>query len=54
MNRDETIKDYAVEIRYPDFWLEPEIEDAKEALETAKKVKEFVFDKLKGRHTDNS
>jgi len=37
------------------FWpLEPEIEDAKKALETAKKVKEFVLDRLKGRHTDNS
>lgn len=41
------LTDYAVEIRYPDVWLEPEIEDAKEALEIAKKVKKFVLNKIK-------
>jgi len=39
-----------VEIRYPDLWLEPGIEDAKEAFEIAKKVKEFVLNKIKPPH----
>lgn len=43
----DNLTDYAVEIRYPDVWLEPGIEDAKEALEIAKKVKGFVLDKIK-------
>ena len=43
----DNLTDYAVEIRYPDVWLEPEIKDAKEALATAKKVKEFVLERLK-------
>ena len=43
----DNLTDYAVEIRYPDVWLEPGIEDAKEALEIAKKVKEFVLNKIK-------
>jgi hypothetical protein len=34
--------------------LESEIKDAKEALATAKKVKEFVLERLKERHKDNS
>ena len=46
----DNLTDYAVEIRYPDFWLEPEIKDAKEALAIAEKVKEFVLERLKG-HT---
>lgn len=50
----DNLTDYAVEIRYPDVWLEPEIEDANEALETAKKVKEFVLERLKGHFADNS
>ena len=41
------LTDYAVEIRYPDVWLEPGIEDAEEALEIAKKVKEFVLKKMR-------
>ncbi|RJP56061.1 MAG: HEPN domain-containing protein [Deltaproteobacteria bacterium] len=43
----DNLTDYAVEIRYPDVWLEPGIEDAKEALEIAKKVKGFVLNKIK-------
>jgi len=35
-----------VEVRYPDVWLEPGIEDAEEAFEIARKVKEFVLNKL--------
>ena len=37
------------------FWPQKaEIEDAKKALETAKKVKELVLERRKGHHTDNS
>ena len=42
----DNLTDYAVEIRYPDVWLEPGIEDAKEAFEITRKVKEFVLNKL--------
>ena len=42
----DNLTDYAVEIRYPDVWLEPEIEDAKEAFEIAKKVKKIVLNKI--------
>ena len=42
----DTLTDYAVEVRYPDIGLEPEIEDAEEAFDIAKKVKEFVLNKL--------
>lgn len=42
----DNLTDYAVEIRYPDVWLEPEIEDAEEALEIANKAKEFVLNKI--------
>jgi len=41
------LTDYAVQIRYPDVWLEPKIEDAKEALKIARKVEEFVLNKIK-------
>ncbi len=40
------LTDYAVEIRYPDEWYEPTIEEAKEAFELALEVKKFVEDKL--------
>jgi len=42
----DNLTDYAVEIRCPDVWFEPGIEDAKEALEIAKKVKDFVLNKI--------
>ena len=42
----DTLTDYAVEVRYPDIGLEPGIEDAEEAFDIAKKVKEFVLNKL--------
>lgn len=48
----DNLTDYAVEIRYPDVWLEPGIEDAKEAFEIAKKVKEFVLNKIKTTHNE--
>ena len=37
---------YAVEIRYPDDWYEPTIEDAKKAYNIAVKVKNFVLKKV--------
>ena len=40
------LTDYAVEIRYPDEWYEPTIEEARNAYELAKEVKEFVLEKL--------
>ncbi len=37
---------YAVEVRYPDDFYIPTIEEAKESFEIAKKIKNFVFRKL--------
>ncbi len=37
---------YAVEVRYPDEFYIPSIEEAKEAVEIAKKVKSFIRRKL--------
>jgi HEPN domain-containing protein len=37
---------YAVEVRYPDEFYIPSIDEAKESLEIARKVKEFVTMKL--------
>jgi HEPN domain-containing protein len=42
----DNLTDYAVEVHYPDVWLEPGIEETEEALEIAKKVKEFVLNKI--------
>jgi len=42
----DTLTDYAVEVRYPEEWFEPTLEEAKEAFEIAKKVKEVVLRKL--------
>ncbi|MCX7929058.1 MAG: HEPN domain-containing protein, partial [Patescibacteria group bacterium] len=38
---------YAIEIRYPDDFYIPTIEEAKEAISLAEKTKEFVVDRLK-------
>ena len=40
------LTDYAVEIRYPDEWYEPTIEEAEEAYGLALEVKKFIRDKL--------
>jgi len=40
------LTDYAVEIRYPDEWYEPTIEEAKKSYEIAKKVRNFVSKKI--------
>ena len=37
---------YAIEIRYPDAWLEPEVKEAQESFEIAKEAKEFVLSKI--------
>lgn len=37
---------YAIEVRYPDEFYIPSIEEAKECFEIASKVKEFIFKKL--------
>jgi HEPN domain-containing protein len=42
----EKLDDYSVEIRYPDDSIEPSLEDATEAIEIAKKVKQFVLGKI--------
>ena len=47
----DSLTDYAVEIRYPDIWLELGIEEAAEAYEQAKKVKEFVLKKIEPTST---
>ena len=45
--RESTIlTDYAVETRYPDFDKEPTLEEAEEALRIAKKVVEWVRERL--------
>ena len=41
------LTDYAVEIRYPDDWYEPTLEETKQAYKIALKVKDSVFKKIK-------
>lgn len=40
------LTDYAVEIRYPDDWYEPTIDEANEAYSIAVEVKKFVLSML--------
>jgi HEPN domain-containing protein len=40
------LTDYAIEFRYPGVLPEVEVKEAEKALETARKVKEFVLEKL--------
>jgi len=40
------LTDYAIEIRYPEEWSEPSLEEAKEAFEIAKKIKEYVLSRI--------
>lgn len=51
MELEEAIKltDYAVELRYPDDFYIPDLDEAKEAYEVAKKVKTFVIEKIGNR-----
>ena len=43
----DNLTDYAVEIRYPDFFLEPSVEEARDSLKVAKKIKGFVLEKMR-------
>jgi len=40
------LTDYAVELRYPDDFYIPNLDEAKDAYEVAKKVKLFVIEKI--------
>ncbi len=40
------LTDYAVNIRYPEEPMEPSLEDAREALEVTKRIKDFILDKV--------
>jgi len=40
------LSEYAIEIRYPDEFYIPSVEEAKECFDTATKVKYFLFEKL--------
>jgi HEPN domain-containing protein len=42
----ESLTPYAVEIRYPDEFYFPSLEEAKEAIKIAEEVKAFVIEKL--------
>ncbi|MEK6679542.1 MAG: HEPN domain-containing protein [Nitrospirota bacterium] len=41
------ISRYGVEVRYPDIFYDPTLEEAKKAYETALKVKEIVLGRIK-------
>lgn len=43
----EKLEDYAVEIRYPDDWFEPTIEEAQEAFRIAHQLKDYFLNKIK-------
>ena len=43
------LTDYAIEVRYPDEWFEPTLEEAKEAVEIARKIKKYVFKRIEGK-----
>ena len=47
-----SLTDYAVKFRYGEEFYFPSIEEAKEAIEIANKVKEFVKKKLKEKAAD--
>jgi len=41
------LTDYAIGVRYPEEYSEPTLEEAKEALEIAKRIKKFILEKIK-------
>lgn len=41
------LTDYAVEIRYPDYGLEPGLEEAREAFQIANAIKNYITKKIK-------
>ena len=40
------LTDYAIEIRYPEEWIEPTVEEAREAFEMANKIREFISNRI--------
>ncbi|MEA2075233.1 MAG: HEPN domain-containing protein [Euryarchaeota archaeon] len=40
------LTDYAIEIRYPEEWIEPTLEESREAFEMANKVKEIILNRI--------
>jgi HEPN domain-containing protein len=42
----DSLTDYAVEVRYPETFAIPSFEEINEAIEIAKKVKNYVHDKI--------
>ena len=40
------LTDYAVEVRYPDDWYEPTLEETEQAIAIAKKIKKYVINKI--------
>ncbi len=45
-NLTQKLTDYAIEVRYPDEFYIPSVDEAKQAFKSATKVKEFVSRKL--------
>ena len=41
------LTEYSIEVRYPEEFYEPSLEEAEEAIRIAERVKEFVLEKLK-------
>jgi hypothetical protein len=46
MNISKNLSFFAVEVRYPDDFYIPTEQEARECLEIARKVKEFIYKKL--------
>ncbi len=42
----EEISEYGVSVRYPDYYCDPDLEEAKNAFEVAEKIRLIVVDKL--------
>lgn len=42
----DNLTDYAVEIRYPDVWLEPKIKEAEDAIKITQHVRTFVLARM--------
>jgi hypothetical protein len=41
------LTEYAIDVRYPEEFYFPDIQEAKETIEIAEKVKSFIVEKLK-------
>ena len=46
MEKAESLTPFAVEIRYPDDFHAPTIEETKEVYETAKEIRDFVLERI--------